>query len=177
MSCVVGVADPRGRRVWVGADSASVGEGNIEARPGKVFRKSEYVIGFVGSWRVGQVIEHSATLPHWRPDGDSLAFMVRHFVPAIQSALAEAVALTYEMGLLVGVAGELFVVDDELAVTRANSGKTAIGSGSHFALGALAAPTSLTPRQTVDMALGVAADLCQTVCPPFHILSPSKESK
>lgn len=88
MTCIAAWRD--NGRVYVGADSAGVGGYTLEVRSDeKVFRVGPYVIGFTSSFRMGQVLRYSTTLPA-PEDWDVNRFMATRFVDAVRGALKTA---------------------------------------------------------------------------------------
>src|SRR5690606_16010835 len=111
----------------------------------KVFRKGrQMIIGFSGSFRVGQLLRHSWKVPR-RPSSvkDDMEFMVRYVVASIKKLLmAEGIDLEdYQRDLvseiMIGYRGKLFVIHDDYHVSVLDSPFNAIGDGASYAKGAL----------------------------------------
>lgn len=173
MTCIVGVQHQG--RVFIGGDSAGVAGYSISVRSDvKVFRNGPYVMGFCGSFRMGQLLHHAFDAP--KPAAKRLdRFMVTTFVDEARQCLYTGGFLTIknseETGglFLVGVAGQLFQIDSDFQVGRLNDGYTAIGCGEDLALGSLYTSAGMAPRKRVTAALNAAAHHSAGVCGPFRI--------
>lgn len=172
MTCIVGLAE--GGRVYIGGDSAGVAGYAIDVRAdAKVFRNGPYLMGFTTSFRMGQLLRYTFKPP--TPKGDLERFMVRDFMPAAIDCLETGGWLSTENGrreggtFLVGVLGELFVVDSDFQVGRTVNGYQAVGCGDAYALGSLYATPRAKPIPRVRAALNAAAHHSAGVTGPFVI--------
>jgi len=174
MTCIVGVVD--GSSVTIGADSAGVEGWEVTSRSdAKVFLRSDYLVGFTTSFRMGQLIRFVFEPPV--PDGrDLLEFMVVAFVPALRACLEAGGFGKVEHGVatgggfLVGLHGRLFEVGPDYQVGESHHGYGAVGSGSSVALGALAVSTGDSVSR-VRAALEAAERHNMGVRGPFTVLS------
>ena len=73
---------------------------------------------------------------------------------------------------LVGFRGRLFQVQSDYQVAENRKPYSAVGSGTHLALGAMSAlePYDVSPRDKLRAALTAAATYCASVAGPFHYL-------
>lgn len=124
----------------------------------KVFQNGELVFGSSGSVLDSQIIEFMQ-IPKIKKShtGNLDAWVTNRFIPAVRDALAEHAALEVrnqqaETGchFLVCVRGRVYEVYSNLAWCRRKDGIYTIGSGSHYARGALEAGASV--RQAVKIA-------------------------
>jgi ATP-dependent protease HslVU (ClpYQ) peptidase subunit len=175
VTAIVGLV--RSGSVYIGGDSAGVSGMSLTVRAdAKVFRKKRYLFGFTTSFRMGQLIRYSLTLP--KPTGNLDAFMSTTFIDALRDCLKTggwaAKENEREEGgtFLVGVRGKLFAVHDDYQVAKAADGFAAVGCGDQIALGALfaTAHTGLSPRRRVLSALAAAERYSAGVCGPFICL-------
>ncbi len=175
MTAVVGLV--QSGSVYIGADSAGVAGLNLTVRAdAKVFRKKRYLFGFTTSFRMGQLIRYSLTLP--KPTGNLDAFMSTTFIDAVRDCLQDggwaAKDKDREEGgtFLVGVRGRLFTVYDDYQVGQAADGFAAVGCGDLIALGALfaTADSGLSARRRVLGALAAAERFSAGVRAPFTCL-------
>lgn len=178
MTCIAAIIDDAGS-VWMGGDSAACGDHlSIATRQDpKVFRVGCYLIGFVESFRMGQILQY-----HLNPDvppkrGDLKAFMAREFVPTVRKVLKDhgfaRVENTQETfgDFLVGVRGRIFSIHEDLDVGEYHRPFAAIGCGSDLALGSLFTSTrDKSPRRRLQTALQAAATFSAGVRGPFTIL-------
>ena len=185
MTAIVGLVESG--VVYIGGDSAGVSGMSLTVRAdAKVFRKKRYVFGFTTSFRMGQLIRYSMTIP--KPVGDLDAFMATIFIDALRECLKSggwaAKDNEREEGgtFLVGVNGRLFAVYDDYQVAKAADGFAAVGCGDQIALGALyaTADAGLSPRRRVMSALAAAERFSAGVRGPFVCIksrSPAVESR
>lgn len=139
MTCIVGIEHDG---VTLGADSAASDGWTITSRADtKLFRNGDYLFGFCGSFRMGQLL-HYAFDPPPVPSRGVERFMVTTFIDAVRTCLleggfAEKRKSGPETGgtFLVGAAGRLWQVEDDYQVARDAHGFDSIGSGAEVALG------------------------------------------
>jgi len=165
MTVIVGVIGPDGT-VTMGADSAGVADGRLEIRKdAKIFRNGPYLIGCTGVWTAGQRLQF-ARLPE--PKGELFKHMVTKFVPRLQLLLKGL----DDYSMLVGVAGRIFHIYDDLQVAEVVEGYAAAGSGAQVARGALwVLQYREKPEVKILTALYAAQRYCTDVRGPFTILS------
>lgn len=158
MTCIAALID--NGKVYMGGDSAAVADDKIEVRLNrKVFRNGRYVIGFTGSFRVGQLLQYTE-LP--QPITNLLAHIINAVVPFIQKIAGKDVD-----DLLLGAAGRLFKVSSDYSVAEYDS-YAAAGTGEPYALGRLHGSLG-APELRVLAALEAAQAHCNGVRAPFHI--------
>ena len=176
MTCIVGLVHEG--TVFIGGDSAGVAGLSLVVRADeKVFRNSDFLMGFTTSFRMGQLLRYSLEPPRRHPDDDIHQYMVVDFVNAVRRCLKAGGYASKEDEVesggtfLVGYAGHLFTVDSDYQVGTPEDGFAAVGSGQHIALGALfATQGQATPRDRVLTALMSAERFNAGVRGPFHIL-------
>lgn len=177
MTCIIGL-EQKGT-VWIGGDSAGTA-GNMTQRvrkDKKVFVKGEFIIGFCGSFRMGDLLKHTLKLPEQQTGHDNVSFIVNEFVTALRTCLDEENAKTrgedkLAPDILVGYRGQLFNISCDYQVGQPNSGFDAVGCGADVALGAMhASRKTRDPRKRITEALEASALNNAAVCPPWVILS------
>lgn len=176
MTCIVGLRTKE--RVYIGGDSASVsGWTRRKTAQAKVFRKGPFLIGYTTSFRMGQLLEHQLQIPKQEEGQGDMSYMVNVFVEAARKLLKERgfakVEANAESGgqFLVGYHGHLYSIESDFQVGELSDGFDAVGSGSDFALGALAALDKLSATRRIRKALEITAHFNMSVCPPFHVKS------
>jgi ATP-dependent protease HslVU (ClpYQ) peptidase subunit len=158
MTCLVGLID--NDRVFIGGDSAAVAGDAVEVRTNrKVFRNGDFVIGFTGSFRVGQLLQY-ATLS--AVEGDAMAHIVNEIVPILRGFAGKE---TDE--ILIGVAGRLFKISSDYSVAEYPA-YAAAGQGEPYALGRMHGSLG-APEQRVVAALAAAEAHCGAVRAPFVV--------
>lgn len=179
MTCVVGLVSDGD--VWLGADSASGDTGQWTARTNqspKVFRNGSLLMGFTTSFRMGQLLRWSLTVPPHPDHIETHEWLATSFVEAVRHCLAAGGFARKDNNVesggqfLVGYRGGLFFVDSDYHVAEPSDGYAAVGCGEPFALGSLHTTGTLdfTPEERVRAALSAAAAYSAYVRAPFHIL-------
>ena len=174
MTCIVGLVHKKS--VFIGGDSASVaGWTSRVTRLAKVFRRGPFLIGYTTSFRMGQLLEHALVVPIQTDHRDDMRFMVTTFVECVRQLLKEKgvakVESNAESGgqFLVGYRGRLYSVQQDFQVNEMADGFDAVGSGSEYALGALASTKRMAPVVRLKHALSVSAHFNMAVSPPFFV--------
>lgn len=174
MTCIVGYSD--GKTVYLAGDSASVGGLDISRtlHP-KVFKNGPYVMGYTTSFRMGQLLEFAKLPTPTKDDCSNLyKFMITKVVPAIRKIFKDGGYLKVhdqqEEGgtFLVGIKGQLFVIDDDFQVQQKPEHFSACGCGESIALGAMHATPNEAPKDRLRIALEAAEAYSAGVRAPFH---------
>jgi ATP-dependent protease HslVU (ClpYQ) peptidase subunit len=176
VTCIVGIAD--GTDVWIGGDSAAVGDWSVTIRSDpKVFTNGPFVMGFCGSFRQGQLLAYSLSAPEQSSSQEDFAYMVTTFVDAVRECLAEGGIKETDDGVdrsaghfLVGYRGVLYQVESDFQVAIPTDQAEAIGCAEDFALGVLHALPDLPPERRIRRALEIAEYRSGGVAAPFLIL-------
>lgn len=174
MTCIVGLVYDG--NVYMGADSAGIDDDcNVMIRlDRKLFRKGEFVIGFAGSYRMGQVLQYQFSMPSLASGDDLMAYMVTKFIPTVRSVL-EKNGVEDEPSLLVGVRDRLFLIDSDSQVAEHACGYAAIGVGAPYGYASLHTSgtghfnVKVAPAyERVRLALQAAATFNASVAEPFY---------
>jgi ATP-dependent protease HslVU (ClpYQ) peptidase subunit len=177
MTCVVALK--QGDTIYMGCDSAGVGgwySRQNRADP-KIYRVGKSLIGFTTSFRMGQLLGHSLTLPEHHTDVAIEKWMVTSFVDAVRSCLKNGGFATKDKEVetggdfLVAYQGRLFEIETDYQVAERDEPYSAVGCGKDLALGALFASEHLAknPRKRIELALKAASTFSAGVYPPFRI--------
>lgn len=163
----------------LGADS-QVTDGDkriISPSTPKIIKLGKYLLAVSGDCRPGDVLTYN-----WKPpayDGtDPVKFMGKKIIPSIIAAFKvqgfdytkEATSYSY----LLAFAGNVFEIGDDLSITQSIDGLYGVGSGSAYALGALAgqlpnlAKADWAQEQILE-ALTIAAKYDINTSKPFQI--------
>lgn len=173
MTCIVGLVSKDG--VWLGGDGlGSTEHTKCKVAGGKVFRNGEFVMGFCGDFRIGQILRYAFIPPPI--NGDITRYMCVEFSNALRAAFKDAGYLQTNDGVerggdfLVGIRGRLFCVESNFQVIETVLPYIAIGSGDSYAMGAMYANRKGKPRDRVMLALKAAAEFCPSVGGPFKVI-------
>lgn len=180
MTCIVGATDHKGR-LWFGGDAAAVDRQDITIiEESKVWRNGAFLMGYCGSFRVGQVVRYLFNPPHHDVEVDAAEYMVGSFVCKLRKCLSKHGALTTEPDgsesinstkLLIGYQGKVYYLDEDFLVAPMQHNLVAIGSGAAYAMGAGYGWDGKHPRATVKRALEAASTYTASVSPPFTIIN------
>jgi len=182
MTVIAGLVE--GDRIFMGGDSASSNnDGDLVMRADqKVFRNGPFLIGFAGSWRMGQLLRYAFVPPKHPKRQDTYRFLVTTFIDAVRDCLrrggfASKIHDVEEIDgvFLLGYRGRLFIVDADYQVAEAIDGFLAIGSGGQIAQGALSATQGVDPKKRVRQALEAAERYNTGVRRPFYVNVMDKE--
>jgi hypothetical protein len=139
----------------------------------KVWITGPTIIAAGGSARLSQLIAYVFKPPQ-RRGRDPREYLAGPFASRLKDALGEEPPNGYEMELMVGIAGRLFVIDGDLGFSEPAEGYWAIGSGGEAARCVLddlhQHERDLHPRKRILRALDAAAKHCVGVAPPFVVL-------
>lgn len=182
MTCIVAVKSKN--KVILGGDSALVDLQNghkVKLNSPKVFTNSQYIIGYAGSARMGQLLQNYFKPSSPPKDPQKLeCHMVTTFVDELR-ALAEEKGLRLDASdenfndfasILVGINGRIFIIEEDWQASEWAYDYAAIGSGCSVALGSLhtTADLEIDPEQRVMYALTAASEHTLTVSAPYHIV-------
>lgn len=183
MTCIAGLVHEK--EVYMCGDSGHFSAGGLMWRgAGKLRASSPYLFGVSGTTRIGTVIKHEFEPPEPSPadTGEALAdFMATTFVRSLRACLRSAGCLVVvnnqesadDSRIMVGVHGQLFLVDSHFGIVRCVERFAAIGSGEDYAAAVLydlvmLAGETIAPEEIVARAVKSAAHLCSSVCKPIY---------
>lgn len=174
MTCVIGLVHRK--RIYMGADAAASGNRFIRTTNlPKIFRNGPCLIGYCGSFRMGQVLEHCVKIPERKKGESTEAFMVTRFIDTVRAEFklqgVSSIEQNKEKGgqFLVGYEGRLFSINSDFHVGDMYDGFDCIGSGAPIALGAMKALEELPPRRRIEQSLEITAYYMSDVSGPFRI--------
>ena len=181
MTCIVALEHEG--VLWMGGDSAAFREDEISCRADpKVFQYGEFLFGFSGSFRVGQLLRYGFQPPKQSGKSD-MGYMVIDFVDALRTFLdqkgthlKEGSGDSHDSEIVVGFRRKIYVIEPDFNVSMPLEKYVASGSGSAYALGALSVLEEIGimhPSSKIETALKVSAQHCPSVRAPFTIMSNS----
>lgn len=185
MTCIVGL-QAKGK-IWIGGDSAGIAPETLMRvlrKDSKVFKLgSEYIIGYSGSFRFGQVLRYKFTPPE-KPEGkDDYEFLVTDWLDALRVTLKDSgftkiddnVESFEDSSALIGYNGKLYCLEEDMQIGELTVPYASIGCGADFAFGSLDTSIKLSkrmsPRKRVQLALEAASTFSGGVAAPFTIQS------
>ncbi len=177
MTCIVALKTNDGR-VLMGADSAGVAGLSMWNRVDpKIYRVGSMLIGFTSSFRMGQLLGYSLSVPEHHSDVPVERFMATTFIDAVRGCLksggyARKDNETESGGtFLVAYRGRVFEIDSDYQVGERAEPYNSVGCGIDLALGSLCTSDGLIedPRTRIIKALEVAAQYSAGVRAPFIV--------
>jgi len=177
MTCVIGLE--HNDTVYVGADSAGIAGYEIATRVDeKIFTKEEFIMGFAGSFRMGQLLRYALNIPEQSARIDDMQYLVTDFMDAVRTCYrdkgfltkSEEVESSPEGTFILGYHGKLYTIEEDFQVGRVAEEYVAMGCGSSIALGAMHACNLVDPIERITCALEAAAKFSAGVRGPFKII-------
>lgn len=181
MTCIVAVKDKNGD-VYVAGDCAAISsdETIVRRRDEKVFKNGDFLIGFSGSFRFGQLLRHSLVPPKKNKSTDDMKFMVNEFIDSIRQmqfekgcSLKDGESEIFDGQLIVVYKREIYIIDNDYQVGLSKENYAAIGSGSSIALGSLYT-SEITSQDLIERritwALDAASEFCAGVRAPYSYI-------
>jgi hypothetical protein len=186
MTCIVALIHEN--KVLLGGDAAASDDKSgliFQRTDPKVFKVGQFGIGFVDSFRMGQILQYNWTPPVYKPTAGYRnldKFIRTKFVESIKDAFKEQGYGNFGSGteegdeggiFLIAVqgVGRIFTMDSDFHIGEADVQYMAEGAGQELALGSLFSTGLIkTPRKRVRMALEAAAKFNMSVRPPFTII-------
>lgn len=177
MTCIVGLI--KNGKVYIGGDSAGSDGWNVTVRKDtKVFKNSDFLIGYTSSFRMGQLLRFKFKPPKYhKEDKDLYEYMCTDFIDEVRSCLKTGGYAINDKGeekggfFLVGAHGRLFTIEDDYQVSESILPFEAVGCGDKYAKGSLISTKDWAdPLERINTALTAASEFSAHVRPPFNIL-------
>ncbi len=186
MTCIVALINEN--KVLLGGDAAASDDKSgliFQRTDAKVFKVGQFGIGFVDSFRMGQILQYYWTPPVYKPTSGYRnldKFLRTRFVESVKEAFKENGYGNQNPGtedgdeggifiVTVQGAGRIFTMDSDFHIAEVDVPYMAEGAGQELALGSLFSTAQVkTPRKRVRMALEAAAKFNMSVRPPFTII-------
>lgn len=165
MTTIVAVETPSA--VIIGCDSqATMGGQRSVMDMSKVIVKGPYVFGVAGRLRMAQALRHASLPPIELEDTDEHVSEV--LAPALKELANRAELEPHDSIVLAVIRRRVYLLTGDGTYMRNTTGHYAIGSGSDYALGALAGLESVNVSD-VERALKAAANYDIGTAAPFKI--------
>jgi len=179
MTCIVGIADGKGG-IHIGGDSfGSDGHAGVILAEPKIFQIGEFIIGYCGSFRMGQILQYQFEPPSREEGQTDMSYLITSFIDHFRYTLEQTRFFTKEEPLeekmgpcVLGYRGEVYVLQDDLAILHVVDDFVSVGSGGEVANAVLYATREieLDPASRLVLALDTAAYQLTSVRGPFHYL-------
>jgi ATP-dependent protease HslVU (ClpYQ) peptidase subunit len=107
----------------------------------KIFRSGDYIMGFCGSYRVGQILRNFGNFPdlpkNLKNPEKVVDFLIKNLIPEIRDLLGEHMEDSEPWSLVIACREHFVIITDDLQVGYVTDDYSAIGAGENVALGAL----------------------------------------
>lgn len=184
MTCIVSLKHED--KIYIGGDTAAVSGLSVNNRlDTKVFQNKKMLIGYAGSFRLGQLMRFAFKPPKHLKDKDDYEYMCVDVISAIQKCFEkhgfgghnkkEEKETSGQM--LIAYRGQLYEIYEDYQVGIPADPFQSIGCGSDLAIGAMYALQNLpkngkiAPQDQIKIALDAASTFNGGVLPPYNILS------
>lgn len=184
MTCIVSLKHDN--KIYIGGDHAASSHMSISVREDtKVFKNKSMLIGYAGSYRLGQIMRFGFKPPKHEKGKDPYEYMCTDVIKAMQKTFEkhgfdgrnkkEEHETSGQM--LIAYRGQLYEFYEDYQVGINADPYCSVGSGSDIALGAMYTLQNvpkfakLPPEQQIQVALEAASKYNGGVSPPFTILS------
>jgi 20S proteasome alpha/beta subunit len=183
MTCIVGISTPNG--VFLGADSAGIAGYNVTVRADrKLFRRDNFIFGFAGSFRAGQLLKYNLRIPPYRYNLSEHEYLHQEFLESMRSTLAKGGNLLNDRGsesyaaiCLFGFGGRLYAVEPDFQIAQSVDSYMAIGCGAEVALGSLYSSGDQSPEERIRLALEASQRYNAGVRSPFYLISSDAQTQ
>jgi ATP-dependent protease HslVU (ClpYQ) peptidase subunit len=172
MTCIAGLIDKNGKGHIASDSLGSNGYTKSNYKNNKIFRKGELLRGYTSSYRMGQLLEHSLTLPARKVSQTIESYMYVDFVNAVRILLKDHGYLKVDSNresignFLIITEGRIFGMQDDMSLLESADGFDACGSGEDYATAALyilAKQGKLGARAMLTQAIETASKYIATV--------------
>jgi ATP-dependent protease HslVU (ClpYQ) peptidase subunit len=179
VTCIVAVEHAGG--VTMGADRAGSNGHSLDAVDNpKIVTNGPILVGYCGSFRMGQLLEHALVVPTLRRNVDPDAWVTLDLMGAVRAAFKEHGWAKVENGVaeggswLLAVHGRAYQIQEDYSAIRSAAGDYAIGSGTYHAEGSLHTTRGQPAHDRVAAALEAAAHYCVSVQGPFDYVTQER---
>lgn len=176
MTTIVALKHPKG--ITFAADTQVTGESGDIYRSVKITKSGPYMISGAGDSAPMDLAQYlwKPPIPTAKDKEHLLNFMVSKVIPSLKKMFKEQ---EYEynsapeakqdgFSLMIGLCGEIFLVEKEFDVSMPTSPATGVGTGSQYAIGALRGGA------TIKKAMEIAAENDAYTSAPFTIIEQEK---
>jgi ATP-dependent protease HslVU (ClpYQ) peptidase subunit len=170
MTIIAAYKGPDG--IYLGGDSMAADANDVVYLTSpKVFRLPGFTVGFAGSFRFGQILEHCFDPPEHPYNMDDFTYMFAGWTEKLRETLANYGLLKSENGVdSIGEDGAalliynegIYQIQEDLSILKISSNYASIGVGMNYALGVMHAldGSGLTGEEIVKRALDIAIYHC-----------------
>lgn len=145
----------------------------------KVFKNGDFIIGYTGSFRFGEILQYDFKPPHRSKDISSdREYMVSSFIPALRKSLEDGKYSKNDADgksgvAIIGYNGELYTLQEDWSIIQYSSNIHTIGAGAEYAAGAMSVLIGLEmmPEDKIKRAIEITAQHCPFVSSQCDVIS------
>lgn len=175
MTCIIGLVQDG--KVYIGGDSgASDSYSLLQTNLCKVIKRSPFIMGYCGSFRMGQVLKHSLKVCEQESSESDLSYLVNEVMDSVRELYREKGILKITENIeeggefLLGYKGSLYSIESDFQVNSFGHNYHAIGCGSDYALGAMMAlRDEKDPEKRILKSLEISGFFSNGVCAPYYV--------
>jgi ATP-dependent protease HslVU (ClpYQ) peptidase subunit len=175
VTCIIGLKE--NGKTFIGADSSASNhwEQRVTMLP-KVFRNGKFVLGYTGSFRMGQILQHHLEVPQQENESDD-HYLVKHFIESVRVVLRDLGFSKIENNqqeggtFLLAFNGNIYTIEADFQINSYEDNLDAIGASREYALGAMIALSRLEPEKRIKKSLEIASRFSCFVKPPYIVYS------
>ena len=165
MTICIGVVDPVGRHVYVGADSGcSCNSFYTSTRTPKVFHVNEQiVIGCAGSIRMANLLYSDNGLFDGVSEtvcDDTIKELITVFIPKLKTHVETLNKEDSAFDLILGFKNRLYRIQSDLGIYESSTGLETIGSACEVAYGAMKAMSNYASEVSMREKIYKAIEIC-----------------
>lgn len=185
MTCVVALLEDDGD-IHLGSDSLGTdGHFSKVISDPKIFVNGEFLFGYAGSFRLGQILEHGFEPPSRMENQGSKQYLCTTFMEALKNSFHIQGFLgkdedtnqdSFDGEFLIGYREEIFIVQEDFSVLQVRDNYLSIGSGQETATAVLYATRDIdiSPIDRLLLSLETTSKYVDSVAGPFHFISMKK---
>lgn len=183
MTCIMAVETCDDNVVLAGDYLGSNGFTKAIFSGSKIFKHSNMMFGYTSTFRFGQIIECVLDDNSLYPPvdkADTYSWLVRNFVPKLKATLKEEDYTSGGNAILV-INAQVWELQPDFSVLRAESGVNAVGSGEYHAISSLLTqihavnggklPTTEQAKEFIKVAYDVVGTCVTSVSTKHNILT------
>jgi ATP-dependent protease HslVU (ClpYQ) peptidase subunit len=173
MTCIVALVDETGEG-YIACDSlGSNGTTKNVYRTKKIFRRGGFLFGFTSSYRMGQILQYSLSLPTRKVGQDLTEYLHTDFVLAVRNAFDEG---GHEGGgeFIFVTEGRIFTMQSNFSILEALDAFESVGSGEDYARATMSTMSAFglgDPETILTVAIETAANYVSGVGGDIHHLT------
>lgn len=184
MTVIVALIDKKKKEIYLGADSAGVEGLSLRIRKDtKIFEIGEFLIGYCGSFRMGQLLRFNFHPPKQKKEQTDFEYMCTDFIDVVKEKFKKGGYGKTKDGedtggrFIVIYKRQIYLIDDDFQVGQEYNNFDSYGCGSAYALGSLYSTKNLPSKERMIKALKCAEHFSAGVRRPFRIIKKSFKEK